>query len=104
MASAVSAHAGGAMIATTTAAAAPSAVPSAFSLIRSRRPIKMYITRIRIGSGTQYGSVHDSATPTAPAAPMAAPKATAVSAVTGQEYRSPSTTGGTPKRRAMTTP
>ncbi len=30
---------------------------------------------MRIGSGTQYGSVHDNATPTDAAAPMTAPKA-----------------------------
>src|SRR5262245_28441169 len=62
------------------------------------------MTRMRIGSGTQYGSVHDRATPRAAAAPRTAAKATAVRAVMGSEYRSPCTTGGAPNRRAMTMP
>jgi hypothetical protein len=104
MAKAVRTHEGGAMIATTTAAAAPAAVPKAFSRMRSRLPISRYKKRMRIGSHTQYGSVHDNATPTDAAAPRTAPKTSARTTVTGREYLAPSTTGGAPKRRAMTMP
>jgi hypothetical protein len=40
-------------IAMGTAAAAPTAVPIAFPLIRSRLPIRTYKARSRIGSGIQ---------------------------------------------------
>ena len=81
------AHVGRATIATGTATTTPTVVARAFSRMRSRFPIRMYRVRMRIGSGTQYGSVHPNATPIAAVPHSAMPITAATATAAGTDSR-----------------